>query len=238
MYVSELFHSLQGEGPSMGKPSVFLRFSGCNLFCEWCDTEEVMDMDCTTEMDIKEVVGMLIKYRKEYFQSFLTLVITGGEPLLYENEIIEVLDILEHEGYSYDYVEIETNGTYFPETKLCEHISQFNVSPKLKSAKAGDKELYYQPSILEDYTALARVDKTTKVIFKFVIGDGFDFEDMTKNYLPYIRNIRDNIWLMPQGSSRKELNDTYPFVANLAIQHGFNFSGRLHVNIWDLKTGV
>jgi len=105
MKVAEIFSSLQGEGKNQGRPTTFVRFSGCNLRCSWCDTPESQDGKSGEEMTPDEVIGEIKKRGLKY------ICITGGEPLLWTDELVPLLSALDSEGYIID---IETNGTIDP----------------------------------------------------------------------------------------------------------------------------
>lgn len=109
--VNEIFYSLQGEGFFTGTPSVFLRLSGCNLKCEFCDT----DHESHTEMDPVEIIRELEKFPARH------VVITGGEPSLQLDQLL--IDMLHDAGY---FIQIETNGT----NPLPEGIDWVTCSPK------------------------------------------------------------------------------------------------------------
>jgi len=109
--INEIFYSLQGEGANTGTPAIFIRFSGCNLRCPFCDTE----FDSFTEMSVEEIMGAISMYPSNF------VVLTGGEPSLQaDNSLIEAL-------HNEDYiVAMETNGTHL----LPENIDWVTVSPK------------------------------------------------------------------------------------------------------------
>ena len=100
MKITEIFASISGEGTRQGAPAVFVRFTGCNLRCAWCDTG--YSFETGAEMDIAAVLGEVGRHGIPF------VVITGGEPLLQEEELIPLLTALNAEGYD---IEIETNGT-------------------------------------------------------------------------------------------------------------------------------
>ena len=109
--INEIFYSLQGEGYHTGMPSVFVRFSGCNLKCDFCDTKHEAGQWMSDEQIIEEVT--------QYPAS--TVVLTGGEPSLWiDNEFVELL----HQ--SGKYVCIETNGT----RTLPDNLDWVTCSPK------------------------------------------------------------------------------------------------------------
>lgn len=109
--VNEIFYSLQGEGYFTGTPAVFLRFSGCNLKCGFCDT----DHSAATEMEIDTLVNRLMDYPSRH------LVITGGEPSLQVDRLL--IEVLHDAGF---FVQIETNGTH----PLPDNIDWVTCSPK------------------------------------------------------------------------------------------------------------
>lgn len=109
--INEIFYSLQGEGYHTGIPAVFVRFSGCNLKCSFCDTQH----EEGTWMSDEEIVSEVVRYPAS------TVILTGGEPGLWIDD--NLIDALRHEGI---YVCIETNGTCV----LPENIDWVTCSPK------------------------------------------------------------------------------------------------------------
>ena len=114
MKVNEIFYSIQGEGRWTGTPCVFIRFSGCNLMCEFCDT----DHHLYHEYSIKELVNAITEYPAKH------VVFTGGEPTLQVTD--DLCKPLKAKGY---YLHIETNGT----RKVCAKVDRITCSPKLPS---------------------------------------------------------------------------------------------------------
>ena len=156
--VSEMFYSIQGEGVSVGQPSVFFRLKGCNLMCggygtqitkqlsngaTWrCDTIETwMKGEKLTKKQICEhwVANGWIEKLKEGAH----LIITGGEPLLQQVEIISFLEYLETKYSVVPFIEIETNGTISAISELDQRVSQYNVSLKLTSVDGGALIMIY-----------------------------------------------------------------------------------------------
>lgn len=115
--IAELFTSLQGEGLNTGKPCTFIRFSGCNLSCPWCDTAFETRMALSAESLLREVVALGCK----------NLILTGGEPLL-QHDLLTLLRLFKAEGY---WIAIETNGTIEPTPEIRTHIDYIATSPKL-----------------------------------------------------------------------------------------------------------
>ncbi len=117
MKIIEIFDSIQGEGPAMGKPATFVRLAGCNLKCKGCDT----DQKNWQELSTSEIAQRAVRFRT---------IITGGEPTLQIVELSELISILCENGRE---VHIETNGTNrMPQETLCQ-IYYAIVSPKVGS---------------------------------------------------------------------------------------------------------
>jgi len=102
MKVSEIFASIQGEGRHVGKPQVFIRMSGCNLRCRWCDTKYAWTGG--REMSVSEVVAEVKRHRLK------SVCITGGEPMVQKGELRKLVDKLKRAGYE---IVLETNGTLY-----------------------------------------------------------------------------------------------------------------------------
>jgi organic radical activating enzyme len=221
--VSEQFYSLQGEGPTVGTPALFLRLKGCNLLCEgkWrCDTIEVWKKGKNWSED-----DILQHWQDSGWLDRLSegahLVVTGGEPLLQQKALEK---FLRRDWF----VEVETNGTIVPAPGFAEKISQFNVSPKLKNS--GAKKMVPE--------ALAWHAKNQNSIFKFVICDEGDFEEIESDFLAPYNVPKRKVFLMPAAESRSELRAKMGMVSALAISKGVGVSNRLHLELWDRKTGV
>lgn len=251
--VSELFFSIQGEGPTSGKPAVFLRLGGCNLLCggpkaampghpktdgaTWtCDTIDVWrKSNWTPTAEVAKRIAALVT---DFDKDRIALVITGGEPLMHENrldqEFFELVSTLEQFGLIFDY-EVETNGTYVPSEEISEFVPvQWNVSPKLASSGM-PRERRWLPSVLDNF--VQRGIDGDEVVFKFVVATDDDIEEVTKFLLHYPVNRR-SVWLMPAAETREELISAGPWVVEKCKLLGCNFSSRQHIMLWNKKTGV
>ena len=114
--INEIFYSLQGEGRWSGRPAVFVRFSGCNLRCPFCDT----DHSAHTPMMLSELLTEISNLKPQTFNNPM-VVLTGGEPSLFVDDVLT--DALHQAGY---YIAIETNGT----CSLPKGIDWVTLSPK------------------------------------------------------------------------------------------------------------
>lgn len=162
MKVFEIFRSIQGEGLFQGTPSTFIRLSGCNLRCRWCDTPKTRNKKAGEEMTTDEIFGQVKRLGLDY------ICITGGEPLLQQDELLSLLKDLHQDGYI---VEIETNGTIDP-TPLMEYSS---ICMDIKCPSSGEK------SFIPFVKKLRESD-----CIKFVVDGKDDFEYMAGvlDYIP------------------------------------------------------
>lgn len=226
--LSELFSSIQGEGPSAGAPSVFLRLARCNLHCVWCDTKYTWDFrsyEYEEEVHVEDVASVA---RRVGALSGDRLVVTGGEPLLQQDELIELLRLLDTDVRRF--VEVETNGTILPNAALVARIDQWNVSPKL--ANAGDPErLRLKPSVLRAFAA------TGRAFLKLVVESPADADEAEA----LVRSLdwpRDRVLLMAQASTREALAQRGPLISAEALRRNFGYSPRLHVERWNGARGT
>jgi len=180
-YISEVFVSIQGEGLYIGVPTVFIRFSGCNLHCKWCDTKYAWRTGTRKSVvSLAKVANSLAKYL-----NILHFDITGGEPLLQAKQVKQLAEALN------GHVSIETNCTIAPfYTKR--HIF-WSVSPKLKSAQTGCPI---------NVDVMLQFAKQKDVQFKFVIDNEEDFQEV-QQYIDMLDGCP--VILQPQGQTENYL---------------------------------
>ncbi|MEK7814304.1 MAG: 7-carboxy-7-deazaguanine synthase QueE [Chloroflexota bacterium] len=222
----EIFQSLQGEGPTIGTPAVFLRLAQCNLSCSWCDTKYTWDWQ-HFDYD-KEMVSLYATEAEERILEFGShhLVITGGEPLLQQRELAPLVASLKERGF---YCEVETNGTIVPQPDLAEKIDQWNVSPKLATS-GNPLERRELPSVLEFFRQLPNA------YFKFVIVEPGDIEEVCALRTRY-RLPGERIILMPEGTTSAVIQRRGQWVYEACVREGFRFSTRLHILLWGDQRG-
>jgi 7-carboxy-7-deazaguanine synthase len=230
--VSEVFYSIQGEGQTMGIPAVFLRLGGCNILCQsesWvCDTIEVWRK--SKALEFEHVIGE--EYEKLLLNHDVHLVVTGGEPLVHQKTLVEFFKYFFDKHRVYPIIEVETNGTIIPSADILGWIDFWNVSPKLSNAgPQNTKDVRINEDALKDFKY-----ESINTIFKFVIEKESDYDEVVADYFPHIN--KEQIVLMPAGSSQEELSRTRLLVAELCRKHQLRYSERLHVVIWNQKTGV
>ena len=225
MQINEIFKSIQGEGPNFGKPAIFLRTAQCNLKCTWCDTKYTWDWKNydyakeVNEMTIEEIKEQILDLEIKH------LVITGGEPLLQQDDLADLLSFLKPDFY----VEIETNCTILPNKMLTDLVDQWNVSPKTENS-GNPLELYEND---ECYYFFANQENC---FFKYVVENESDIPEIKKFVTKY--NIPENrVQLMTQASTKEEISMKEKSISELAKLHNFSFSPRLHVAMWGSQRG-
>ncbi len=231
----EIFASLQGEGPSAGRPSTFIRLSRCNLACVWCDTaytwrfsgdnrphrdeqsfERAANQITLDEEDAAARVAALGGSR---------LVITGGEPLLQGPALARMLAHLPDM-----HIEIETNGTVAPAPALDALVHQYNVSPKL-SHSGNPAELALISERLAEWAADPRA------FFKFVVATPDDLDEVLALKRDYgMESAR--IFLMPEGRDSATLRARAEWIGQACAKLGLNFTDRLHIHLYGDTRGT
>jgi len=240
----EIFHSLQGEGASVGTPSVFVRLSRCNLHCVWCDTDYTWNFSGTSFRHQKDADPGYRKPPRAEVQITLSaaeiareivrhgcdnVIFTGGEPLLQPEGIISVMRLL-REAMPEVRFEIETNGTLVPAAGLEAFRPRYNVSPKLGNAGMRAEQCLV-PAALQFFAACERAT------FKFVCAGAQDVDEVrgivAAHGLP-----RQRVLLMPEATSREELEERRPWLFEICRRTGFRYSDRLHVAVFGSRRGV
>lgn len=259
MPIAEQFYSVQGEGPYAGTPAVFLRFAGCNLKCGLTETsidefEEGMNPEggatwvCDTIQVWRESAqnpGIPELYEQWEDRGFLSaiddgahIILTGGEPTLPKRQTQWQSFYSWLEGHGYEpFVEVETNGTVLPEMNFARTADQFNVSLKLSNSGQPEEQRINEQVIQQYKIFHEEASDAVDAKFKFVVAEEPDMQEVLELKNEY--GLPDSMMsLMPAGRNQEELEYTYPEVAELCKRHGWDFSPRLHIDIWDRKTGV
>jgi organic radical activating enzyme len=229
--IAEMFaDTIQGEGVNAGVLSTFIRLQGCTLQCVWCDTLDVWPHG--NEYSFEEIFKMFESIDLvTKFKNGQHLILTGGSPLKQQRRLVAFLEAFYHKYGFFPYIEIENEGVLMPDADLAALITCWNNSPKL--ANSGMKErARYKPEIIKD---LAQRPNSW---FKFVVSQESDWDEINKLYLETELISRKQIILMPEGQTQEELSKTRELAANVAIREGVRFTDRLHVTIWNKKTGV
>jgi 7-carboxy-7-deazaguanine synthase len=226
--VSEIFSSVQGEGPNAGASSVFLRLAQCNLHCRWCDTKYTWDWSAYRFDDEVRIESVVVVARRISELSGDRLVVTGGEPLLQGDALIELFRLLDAERRLA--IEVETNGTIAPNAELTERVDQWNVSPKL--ANSGDPE-----RLRLRLDVLSAFKETERAFLKLVVESPLD-ADEAEALARSVDWPQNRILLMAQATTRETLAERGPLVAAEALRRGLDYSPRLHVERWNGARGT
>ena len=238
--IAETFYSIQGEGPTMGVPSVFLRVSHCNLRCpawgppgspQGCDTTDVW-----SKVWRRMTPEHLIEYweQVQYAEALRRgahLILTGGEPMLWQPRLAALLQLLFERVVRLVRVEVETNATIMPQQGFASLVGQWNCSPKLESA-GNALEKAYVPNVLRYFA------DDPRAIFKFVVQETWDLLEIFDKYVHEFDIARSRVWLMPEAATQERLLERSGKVAEQAKEYGFNFSSRLQLVIYDRAVGV
>jgi len=226
----EVFASIQGEGLSLGVPSVFVRLAECNLVCEFCDTKYTWDWEHhdkaanTTTLGDDATVARVLELAGANTRN---VIFTGGEPMLQQAELAPVMRTLRDLGF---HIEIETNGTIEPSPELAALVDQWNVSAKLESS--GNRK----PSARLRTGPLTWFAASPRAFFKFVVitlDDLAEIESIVRTYgIP-----RERVMVMPEGTHPDEIAGKSRWLVPAAQARGFRFSTRLHVLLWGAERG-
>jgi 7-cyano-7-deazaguanosine (preQ0) biosynthesis protein QueE len=217
MRISEIFHSIQGEGKNAGKPIIFIRTSGCNLHCHFCDSAFALNVESGEEWAIDQISQELKKYPQ-----CSSVCITGGEPLI-QKDFKNLITALYENRYD---VEVETNGTIMKPRLDCGIAIQWNVSPKLSNSGHSLEET------IDDKTLRGF---NSSGLFKFVISDENSFDEA---YQIIERLHLNNVYLMPEGRDDVTLKLTAKWLVEKCKQYNYCFSPRLQVWLWGDERGV
>ncbi|MCB0311123.1 MAG: 7-carboxy-7-deazaguanine synthase QueE [Bdellovibrionales bacterium] len=226
--LSEIFYSLQGEGPYCGTPAIFVRLSGCNLRCQWgssiCDTPYTSWKPETSLVQIEEIVSQV----QSAHARCKTVIITGGEPTL-QGGLEDLCEALKVGNYS---IHLETNGT----RAIPPHCDVVICSPKLKDSTPSGKYAALHQRERQLWAGLRSLPKAN-LYLKFVIGENPAIEEI-QEIVASLQSPPDKVYLMPEGTCRKQVLERGPRVAELAKSLGYRFSTRMHILLWDQARGV
>lgn len=229
--LSEIFYSIQGEGTLVGVPSVFVRTSGCNLRCRWCDTPYASWKPEGEERSVQSILDEVNRHPTRY------VVVTGGEPMI-AKEMPELLQALRDSG---KHITIETAGTIAPNDVPCDLAS---ISPKLGNSTPlpGEIESAWierhertrlQPEVLRAWCV------SYEVQLKFVISSAADVEEAAEVVSSIGLELPpERVLVMPEGTNVKALQQKSDLLVDACKQRGWRFSPRLHVELFGNKRGT
>jgi 7-carboxy-7-deazaguanine synthase len=230
MFISEIFHSIQGEGELTGVPSAFIRTSGCNLRCSWCDTKYASWAPEGTEICIDEIIREVRQFQTEY------IVITGGEPMIAKG-IHQLASRLKDIG---KHITIETAGTVLPEGITCDLAS---LSPKLSNSAPDPKvangwrdrheKRRLQPEIVREWIQRYNYQ------LKFVIESASDLEEIHDLLSTIGCEIKSSkVLLMPEGTDGAIIQARTAMLVDICKRYGYRYCNRLHIELFGNTKGT
>jgi 7-carboxy-7-deazaguanine synthase len=231
MLISEIFHSLQGEGELTGVPSVFIRTSGCNLRCAWCDTPYASWNPEGVAWPLPRIIAEV-----ERHPSTRHVVLTGGEPMI-ARDITALASTLRDLGR---HITIETAATVAPDGISCDLAS---LSPKLLNSAPDPVEhatwrrrhesTRWQPEVVR-----AWIDQYPYQ-FKFVVSRPADVEELETMLAALQRDIpRHKVLLMPEATSLEQMRQRAAWLGELCKSRGYRYAHRLHVELYGNRRGT
>jgi 7-carboxy-7-deazaguanine synthase len=228
MRISEIFYSIQGEGRLSGVPSAFIRTSGCNLRCVWCDTPYTSWSPDGKEMTLEEILHAIESYPLRH------VVLTGGEPLL-SHEIEELSVRLKDAGA---HVTIETAATIFKPVS-CDLVS---MSPKLSNSTPWQKQNGRFATMHEqhrlNYNVVQQFIDSYDYQLKFVVDREQDFAEV-RQIVEALKNVdTSRVLIMAQARNRRQLHQKSRWIIELCKEFGYGYSPRLHIELYGNRRGV
>ncbi|MGA2327566.1 MAG: 7-carboxy-7-deazaguanine synthase QueE [Bryobacteraceae bacterium] len=225
MRIAEIFYSVQGEGGLAGVPSVFVRSSGCNLRCVWCDTPYASWQPEGVDHPVSSVLEDVARLGARH------VVVTGGEPMI-APDIVALTEGLRRLRLR---VTIETAGTVFAPV-VCDLMS---ISPKLSNSTPLDDpdwaprhdRLRIQPEVLR------RLMDAYDYQLKFVVANPGDVNEIR----PLVERLaadRSRVFLMPEGRDASVLHERSLWIVEICKREGYRFSPRLQIELYGDRRGV
>lgn len=234
--ISETFLSIQGEGKLTGVPSFFIRVSGCNLRCGWCDTPYA---SWNPEGSARSIKALL---HEAASSSARHVVVTGGEPMLFPN-IVPLTHALKQAGL---HVTIETAGTIHADV-ACDLMS---ISPKLRNSTpmvdAGTHDPRDPSGAWRQRHEARRINLAalTRLIhtyeqrqLKFVVSSIEDISEIERLLSSLPPLPRDDILLMPEGVT-PPTPETRSWIIQQCMSRGWRYCTRLHIELFGNTRGT
>ena len=231
MKISELFFSIQGEGELTGVPSVFVRTSGCNLRCRWCDTKYASWKPEGENVTINDLLDKVCSYPARH------VVISGGEPMIAKG-IEEFTHLLKESG---KHITIETAGTIAPNGIQCDLAS---LSPKLSDSTPKESDISKEwidrhESKRLDYGILSEWVNSYNFQLKFVVSKEEEIKEI-QNVISRIKGkiLPEKVLLMPEGIDSDTLRSRYDLLIDLCKENGYRLCHRLHIDLFGNTPGT
>jgi 7-carboxy-7-deazaguanine synthase len=226
--IAEIYHSIQGEGLLTGTESVFVRTSGCNLRCWFCDTPFTSWAPEGDDLSVDEILERVDEYQCDH------VVLTGGEPMLYA-ELVPLAAALKRQRR---HITIETAGTLFLPVP-CDLMS---ISPKLaNSTPAIDKHPQWSPRHERSRhvpDVIRQLVGQYEYQIKFVVDRPDDFPEIERYLQDFPEIQTDRVLLMPQGTNLEQLGRHATWLKPYCREKGFRFCPRRHIEWFGLVRGT
>jgi len=226
--IAEIFHSLQGEGRLVGAPSVFVRTSGCNLRCWFCDTPYTSWQPEGHDLSVAEILARVSEWDTQHY------VLTGGEPMLFA-ELVPLTHELRARGR---HITIETAGTLH-QPVACDLMS---ISPKLSSSTPSAERSRYWHRRHERSRHVPKVMHRLLAEFdyqlKFVVAEPSDCDEVERYLEEFPEVDRSRVLLMPEGTDIAELAQRAAWLEPLCAERGLAFCPRKHVEWFGAVRGT
>lgn len=229
MRISELFYSIQGEGKLVGVPSVFVRASGCNLRCTWCDTPYASWEPDGADVAVDEIVRQVLAHSARH------VVITGGEPLIMP-DVVELCDALKAAGC---HLTMETAATVYKPVK----IDLASLSPKLSNSTPWEREggrfaAAHERQRINVPVIQQFIDSSPAFQLKFVASGDADINEL-QSLLARLRDWEpSDVLLMPEGTDQATLDARTDWLTDVCKRTGFRFCPRLHIALYGNTRGT
>lgn len=229
MRIAELFHSIQGEGKLMGVPSAFVRVSGCNLRCTWCDTPYASWNAEGKEMSPGEIAAQVAGISASH------VVVTGGEPAIMP-QIVELCDLLKSADR---HITLETAATVYTPAK----IDLASLSPKLSNSTPTQREggrfaELHERQRLNVEVIQRFIDSSPDFQLKFVVMAAGDLAEI-QTLLGQLTGWRpSDVLLMPEGVDMETLRSRSQWLSEICKGAGYRFCPRLHVMLYGNRRGT
>jgi 7-carboxy-7-deazaguanine synthase len=224
--IAEVFQSIQGEGEFTGTPSVFVRTTGCNLRCWFCDTPYTSWRPEGIQADPARLLKDVLQFDCQH------VVLTGGEPML-QPAIVNLSRELRAAGR---FVTIETAGTYFRPVEA----DLMSVSPKLSNSAPLQlgrwKDRHERDRQRVD--VIRQLISASPYQLKFVVDTPADLDEVVAYLKSLPQTTPDRIWLMPQGVTSEELAIRTKWLDKAARDLGFRLSPRRHIELFGHTRGT
>ena len=229
MKISELFFSIQGEGKLVGVPSVFVRASGCNLRCTWCDTPYASWDPQGMEMSVPAIIERVREHPAKH------VVLTGGEPMIMP-DIVPLSNALRDAGY---HITIETAGTVYANVA----VDLASLSPKLLNSTPTEREegrfarahekLRLNVPVLQEF-----INASPEFQLKFVVSSPGDLIEIQALLTSLKYWHPSDVLLMPEGIDAEVLKSRSGWLADMCKQIGFRYCARLHIELFGNRRGT